>query len=158
MLVKRCKVRGQDVPDLVQDIFIKLLRTLPDFQYDGRHTHFRAYLRQVCCNKVIDFRRKQSDRAANDAGLFSLEDARAAAELEEVWELDHKQFLVRKALELMQAEFRPTTWKACWEFVVEGRPAAEVAAELGITENAVFVAKYHVLGRLRSELAGLVDE
>ncbi len=39
----------------------------------------------------------------------------------------------------MEAEFQPVTWKACWECVVRGRPAAEVAAELGVTPNAVYL-------------------
>ena len=58
----------------------------------------------------------------------------------------------------MQEEFQPTTWKACWEFVVNGRPAAEVAAELGISENAVFIAKCRVIQKLRLELDGLLDD
>ena len=58
----------------------------------------------------------------------------------------------------MQTEFRPTTWKACWEHVVAGRPAAEVAAELGVSVNAVYLAKSHVLSRLRQEMAGLLTD
>ena len=57
----------------------------------------------------------------------------------------------------MQKEFQPATWKACWEFVVKDRPAAAVAAELGITINAVYLAKGRVLRRLREELVGLLD-
>jgi RNA polymerase sigma-70 factor (ECF subfamily) len=57
----------------------------------------------------------------------------------------------------MQADFQPTTWKACWEHVVAGRPAAEVAAELGITVNAVHLARARVLRRLRQELEGLIE-
>jgi RNA polymerase sigma-70 factor (ECF subfamily) len=57
----------------------------------------------------------------------------------------------------MEAEFQPTTWKACWEIVVAGRSPEEVAAELGITTNAVYVAKSRVLRRLRQELHGLLD-
>jgi DNA-directed RNA polymerase specialized sigma24 family protein len=34
---------------------------------------------------------------------------------------------------------------------------AEVAAELGISEGTVYVAKSRVLCRLRQELAGLLD-
>jgi RNA polymerase sigma-70 factor (ECF subfamily) len=49
------------------------------------------------------------------------------------------------------------TWQACWEFVVRDRPAAAVAAELGITVNAVYLAKSRVLRRLREELQGLLD-
>jgi RNA polymerase sigma-70 factor, ECF subfamily len=54
----------------------------------------------------------------------------------------------------MQAEFQPATWKACWECAAVGRPAAEVAAELGMTVNAVYLATSRVLRRLRQELAG----
>ena len=79
LLVTRFQVRMQDVSDLVQDIFVGLVRTLPNFEYDGQHTHFRAYLRRVCCSKVIDFRRKQLGEAVHDSGLSGLEDAQAAA-------------------------------------------------------------------------------
>jgi RNA polymerase sigma-70 factor (ECF subfamily) len=60
-------------------------------------------------------------------------------------------------LEIMQADFEPATWRACWEFVVEGRPAAEVARELGLSVNAVYLAKGRVLRRLRAELEGMLE-
>ena len=67
-----------------------------------------------------------------------------------------RAFLAR-ALELMRTNFQPTTWKACWELIVNGRSAAEVATELGISENAVYLAKGRVLRVLRRELQGLLD-
>jgi RNA polymerase sigma-70 factor (ECF subfamily) len=72
-------------------------------------------------------------------------------------EAEYRDFLVARALRLMQADFQPTTWKACWEHGVCGRPAHEVAAELGISESSVYVAKCRVLRRLRVELDGLLD-
>ena len=65
--------------------------------------------------------------------------------------------LDRRALRLMQTEFAPNTWKACWETVVQDRPSDEVARELGISENAVYLARCRVLRRLRQELAHLLD-
>jgi RNA polymerase sigma-70 factor (ECF subfamily) len=53
----------------------------------------------------------------------------------------------------MQTEFQPATWKAYWEHAAVGRPAAEVAAELGMSVNAVYLATSRVLRRLRQELA-----
>jgi DNA-directed RNA polymerase specialized sigma24 family protein len=38
--------------------------------------------------------------------------------------------------------------------VVAGRPAAEVAAELGVSVADVYSATYRLIRRLRSELAG----
>jgi len=57
----------------------------------------------------------------------------------------------------MVSAFEPATWQACWETVVGGRPVAQVAAELGISPNAVYLAKARVLGRLRQELHDVVD-
>jgi RNA polymerase sigma-70 factor (ECF subfamily) len=57
----------------------------------------------------------------------------------------------------MQAEFPAVVWKACWETLTSGRPAAEVAPELGISTDAVYTARYRVLRRLREQLQGLLD-
>jgi RNA polymerase sigma-70 factor, ECF subfamily len=58
---------------------------------------------------------------------------------------------------VMKTDFQEATWRACWENVVEGRPADEVACELGITVNAVYLAKSRVLRRLHQELDGFLD-
>ncbi len=76
---------------------------------------------------------------------------------EAIWEAEYRQQVAHRALELMQTDFEPATWKACWEVVAAGRRVAEVAAELGMTPGAVSAAKFRVLARLREELAGLVD-
>jgi RNA polymerase sigma-70 factor (ECF subfamily) len=70
---------------------------------------------------------------------------------------EFRAHLARRALQVMQTDFQPTTWKACWECAALGRPAAEVAAELGLSVNAVYAACFRVLGRLRQELRGLPE-
>ncbi len=72
-------------------------------------------------------------------------------------EAEYRRYLVRRALEIIQVEFQPSTWRACWECVVEGQPAAKVADKLGLSVDAVYIAKSRVIKRLRQELAGLVD-
>jgi RNA polymerase sigma-70 factor (ECF subfamily) len=75
----------------------------------------------------------------------------------ELDEAEYRHHLVKQAFQLMQAEFPPLTWKACWEYMVAERSAPEVATELGITVNAVYLAKSRVLARLRRELEGMMD-
>ena len=57
----------------------------------------------------------------------------------------------------VQSDFAPATWQAFLRHVLEGKPAAQVAEELGLSLNSVLLAKSRVLKRLRQELAGLVD-
>jgi RNA polymerase sigma-70 factor (ECF subfamily) len=135
-------------------VFAALVQKLPEFQYDRKNS-FRSWLRTVTLNKWRDRcrRRVPAALAPDDVAFTEL----AAAETEDFGEAEYRQHLVTRALQLMQSEFSPLTWKACWEHVVAGRPAAEVATELGISVGSVYMAKSRVLCRLREELKGLMD-
>ena len=47
----------------------------------------------------------------------------------------------QKLLAVVQPDFTPTTWEAFRRFGVDGVPAGRVAEELGLSENAVILAK-----------------
>jgi RNA polymerase sigma-70 factor (ECF subfamily) len=70
---------------------------------------------------------------------------------------DERVYLVRRAVELVRGDFKANTWAAFWRSVVDGQPADDVAAELGMTRNAVYLAKARVRRRLLEEFAGLVE-
>jgi RNA polymerase sigma-70 factor (ECF subfamily) len=144
-----------DAADLVQDVFVTLVQTLPAFQYDRRNGTFRGWLRTLTLNKLRDRKRREAREEKTLAQRRPEQEPPDGAEA--FWETEYRQELTRRALGLMQAEFAPTTWKACWETVVVGRPADDVARELGISENAVYIARCRVLRRLRQELGGLLE-
>jgi RNA polymerase sigma-70 factor (ECF subfamily) len=152
---RRLGLRSGDAADLVQDVFAALVQKLPEFTYD-RERSFRAWLRTVTVNK---FRENCRRRAASvpEAGEPVPEELAIPGEVEAFDEAEYRRHLTARALEIMQAQFQPNTWKACWEHVVAGRPAAEVGAELDMSEGAVYVATHRVLRRLREELEGLLD-
>ena len=152
---RRAGLQPQDAADLVQDVFTTLVQKMPAFTYE-RDQNFRGWLRTVLMNKWRNgLRRKSREGAeANSAELSGLVGDNA---LESFWDEDHRQHLAKRALELMQADFEPKSWQACWGLIVEGRSGADLAAELGISENAVYIAKWRVLRRLREELAGLLE-
>ena len=64
--------------------------------------------------------------------------------------------LYRSALKQVQNQFEDRTWKAFWRVTIENASPAEVAAELGMTANAVRQAKSRVLRRLKEELGELI--
>lgn len=151
---RRIGLQEADAADLVQDVFAILVRKLPQFTYD-RHKSFRAWLYTVTQNRWREKQRRRVVPAGdNPRKLDELADYRQA---EETWETVHRQEFARHALELMQAEFQPNTWRAFWECATLGRAAGEVGAELGMTAAAVRAARFRVLARLRQELAGLLE-
>jgi RNA polymerase sigma-70 factor (ECF subfamily) len=148
-------LQPSDAADLVQDVLTTLVQKLPELVYD-QHQSFRSWLRTLTLNRWRNNRRRRAVPVL-DSLATDLVDPGSADPAEAVAETDYRNHLVGRALELMRAEFQPSTWKACWEHVVSGRSAADVAAELGISEGAVYVAKCRVLRRLRQELKGLLD-
>lgn len=149
---RRLGLREQDAADLVQDVFLTLVTKLGTFRHRGTGS-FRNWLYTVLLNRHRDLCRRRSLPIA-PAGAA---EPAADSEPDPVEEAEYQHLLVGRALQLMQSEFPAKTWKACWEHVVNGRPAAEVAAELGISPGYVYVAKSRVLNRLRQELQGLMD-
>jgi RNA polymerase sigma-70 factor, ECF subfamily len=149
-----------DREDLIQDVLAVLVRELPRFER-RRAGSFRAWLRTVTVNRVSQWWRQRQARPAaaggTDAayGLAQLEDPHSA--LSRQWDVEHDRHVAQRLLDLLEPEFSAHSWKAFRRQAVDGVPAADVAAELSTTVNAVLVAKSKVLSRLREEAQGLID-
>jgi RNA polymerase sigma-70 factor (ECF subfamily) len=148
----RAGATGDDASDLVQDVFTILVEKLPQFRYDAGGS-FRGWLRTVLQNRWRQLRRADPDRTRRAGAPPDLPDHR----LPDLTEAEYTRHIAQRALGVLEADFEPRTWAAFWAFVVEERPAAEVAARHRISVNAVYLAKARVLARLRAELAGLLD-
>lgn len=139
-----------DAADLVQDIFTKLFVQLPTFKYDPTQS-FHAWLRTVAMNCRRDLQKKRAPVVgdAMDPEAF-VPDA-----IESFIEREYRNQLAVRAMHILRSDFKPQTWQAVWDLVVENKPASEVAASAGMTVQAVYAAKCRVLARLRQELQGL---
>ena len=145
-------IQEPDRSDVAQDVFMVLLGKISTFQYDPQKS-FRGWLRTITLNKCRDLLRVRR----NHSSRLVLEKIERAAQEDSDWltETEYRNHLANSALKLMREHFSESTWRACWAHVAEGRPARDIAIELGITENAVYLARARVLKRLRSELEGL---
>ena len=158
--LRRQGLQDSDANDLAQDVLAVLVRELPRFEHRGPGA-FCGWLRTITVNRLRNFWRAGQTRPAATGGsefaqrLAQLEDPRS--ELSRLWDHEHDQHIVRRALELIEAEFTPSTWRAFRRVMIDGAAVEAVAAELGLSANAVFIAKSRVLGRLRREIQGLVD-
>jgi RNA polymerase sigma-70 factor (ECF subfamily) len=151
---RRVGLHANEAADLIQDVFAILIEKLPSFEYDQNRC-FRAWLRTLLLNRWRQYRRRLAlERRVIGALPEDVPDREQTPEFEQA---EYRRHITSRALEVMQADFQPATWRAFWEFVVRDRPAAEVAAELGLSVNAVYLARGRVLARLREELAGLFD-
>ena len=150
---RNCGLQAPDAADLVQDVMALLVKKLPEFEYDGSKS-FRGWLRTVTLNKWRD-RYRQKALPVESVSQSALGRV-AEPDPESFWETEYRQQLVNRAMALMREEFTEQTWRACHKYVIEGRPAAEIASELGVSVWTIYAAKSRLLNRLRQELDGLL--
>jgi RNA polymerase sigma-70 factor (ECF subfamily) len=159
--LRRQALVPQDADDVVQEVLAVLVRKLPGFRREPRTGAFRRWLRSITVNCLRDFWRAQRfrPRATGDSDfaevLNQLEDSDSG--LSRLWDEEHDRHVMRQLLEMIRPRFEGKTWTAFTLVALKGKKPDEAAAELGLTVNAVLIAKSRVLARLRREGEGLID-
>jgi RNA polymerase sigma-70 factor (ECF subfamily) len=149
---RRATGHSADADDLVQDFFLELYKSLPEFEYQSSG-HLLGWLKTRFRFVRLNWQRH---RRVEVRPPELLPDRAVPPEQEQAEALEDLQVLVRQAEKTIRGDFTRRVWKA-YEEQMKGHKAAAVAARLGMTRAAVYVAKSRVLARLRQELAGLVD-
>jgi RNA polymerase sigma-70 factor (ECF subfamily) len=150
-----------DAEDVVQEVLSTLVRDLPQFDHNQRPGAFRAWLRTITAHRLQGYWEKRNALPMTSGGpelraaLDQLADPSSA--LSRSWEDEHDRYVTRTLLASIRLEFQPATWRAFELQVIDGQTAAQVASALGMSVNAVLIAKSRVLKRLREKAAGLVD-
>jgi RNA polymerase sigma-70 factor (ECF subfamily) len=156
----RDRVAASDVDDLVQDVLRVVIRRVARFER-RRQGAFRAWLRRILVNRMRYHFRKGKYRPTAIGGsdfLRQLDELKSPdSALSRQWDDEHDRHVAKALMQRVQGDFAPETWEAFRRYALEGEPAAQVAEALGLTLNAVLLAKSHVLKRLRQEAAGLVE-
>ncbi len=158
---RRWGVEGADAEDIVQEVLHAASQGIGEFRRERPGDTFRGWLRAIARHKVLSYwrsRHRHPQAAGGSEAWRRLEEtpepddaSEDAADAEQLTSLFHR------ALGLLRGEFEERTWQAFWRATVDGQAAPAVAAELGMTANAVRTAKSRVLHRLREELGDLVQ-
>jgi RNA polymerase sigma-70 factor, ECF subfamily len=159
--LRRYALLDQDIDDLVQEVLAIVVRKIPEFQRKPQTGAFRRWLRTITVNCLRGFWRSQRYRpktGTNDGFahvLDQLEDPNSA--LSKVWDQEHDDHVARQLLAMIRPHFEAKTWQAFQRVALDAVPVDQVASELGMTANAVFIAKSRVVHLLRQEAKGLLD-
>lgn len=157
----RYDVQPSDADDLVQEVLLAVAKDLSSFDHAGRPGAFRSWLRAILANRLRNFWRARGRRPQARGGsdlqrrLEQLEDPASA--MSRLWNREHDTHVAGRLLALAEPHFSPNTWQAFRRVALEGARPDAVARELGMSLNAVFIAKSRVLSRLRQEAEGLVE-
>ena len=164
LLVAWCRRVGlphSDAEDVAQDALLEFAASYRAGRYDPDRGRLRGWLYGIAHNTLRRWRHYKGRRAMPLAAAGGGSDALAQVADEDrlgaLWEEEWRRAILRRCLEDVAQDVAAQTMAAFQLFACQGLPAASVAARLGITENAVFIAKHRVLRRMR-EVQAQLDE
>ncbi len=152
---RRAGLDGQAVEDVGQEVFCAVWRKVVDFRHDREGATFRGWLRTITRHKVIDRARREPPRGVGGSDFQARLDQLPGSASETTDAAAEARLLARRAADLVRAEFPEAKWQAFQRVVLEGQRPADVARDLNVSLNTVYLAKSRVLRRLREEFAGL---
>ncbi len=154
------EINSTETADIVQDVFRSISLAIQGFDYDPSKGRFKAWLFTVLRNAVSTHFRKASRAPMTSSETQLIERLEADPEHSEAhdWDRDYQVRLLHWAMEKIQPEFSEQAWTIFTETALKERAPQEVAEELGMQKNAVTVAKYRVMQRLRRKLESIDAE
>ena len=155
---KKWNLRGDDADDLSQDILVKLFASLRKFAYEPARGSFRSWLKTVAHHAWQDFLdgRRRGTAAVGGSDARDVVNAvpapgDMAQALAEAFDLE----LLEEAKARVRLEVSDRDWHVFTALALAGRTGKEVAAELGMSVAAAFVARSRVQEKLRAAVAAL---
>ncbi len=150
-VVKRLGIRDQDASDIVQDVFVTLVRALPQFEFQSEKGRFRGWLKTIVRNSAIDwFRRRGRSR---EVSLDFLQTQKVFLDDDVEWDAAYCTQVLSFAMQRIKADSNSVTWYCFEEHILRGRKATEVGKDCGLTANAVYVNASRTLSRVRRKCA-----
>jgi RNA polymerase sigma-70 factor (ECF subfamily) len=153
-------IQASDADDLGQETLVVVLQELPRFKHNGRPGAFRRWIRLILANRCRErFRSAQREKRAISRQIEEMGSDLGQDDSiwSRRWNQQHDDFLLREALNQIAPQFGKGTITAFRRIVLDQQNPQEVAAQLGLSLNAVRIAKSRILARLRETLLGLID-
>jgi RNA polymerase sigma-70 factor, ECF subfamily len=150
-----------EAEDLCQEVLLVVARELPGFDHSGRAGAFRHWLRAIALHQAQSYwrsRRRHARAAGGSDAQDVLERWPEGADGADQWDRDHDRHVLQHLLHQVAGEVEPKTLQGFRRLALEGAAPESVAAELGMTVGAVYIAKSRVLRRLRDLARGLIDD
>ena len=142
--------RTRDPDDVVQDVLVKLLDAVRKGRYDPGRAKFRSFLATVIRNHLVSLYRRDASRGAGSNVSFDelLVEPSVSASQGDALDLEWARARHEAAVEhvLTKTALSAQSKSVYRAHVIEGKSAAEVAAEFGITKGNVAKIKFRVDG------------
>ncbi len=154
-ICERAGVPANDVDDVAQEVLRSIVHSVGKFQPTSKGS-FRRWLYTVTQRCAIDHYRVTGRKEQARGGTSA--HARLANVIESADPSTRhspglSSSVLDQALDQVRSGCSTKTWKAFWLMTMDGWSSSEVSIELSMTQTAVRLAKFRVLGKLKQQLS-----
>lgn len=145
----------QDHHDAVQEVWMAIYRGIDKYESRPHAFAFRGWLSTIARNTTINYltRRRATSRIGNISEASQLEDSRfSVAQMQSQWDREYQRQVLEWAAKRVASRIAPNTFDAFWRTVVNGESVEAVAADLGMSPGAVYVARGRIMASLKREV------
>jgi RNA polymerase sigma-70 factor (ECF subfamily) len=156
---RRQGLQDADAFDLSQEVISAVMGAISRLKYDPERGTFRGWLFTIVRRKLANWRRTQKHPTACGEGQPEqiLEECPAPQGNEREWEAEWERQLFAWACEKVRPQVARTSWLAFWRTAIDDQPGKQVAADLGMSVAAVYLARSRIVRRIK-ELVQSVQE
>lgn len=149
-----------EAEDAAQEVLAQFVTAYREGRYDRNQGRLHSWLFGIAHKTVLNRRRtlaREQRRSPAGQRTAFWDAIPGEEEARQSWDKSWQQAVLDHCMTQVRAELEPKTVQAFELFAMDGRPASDVAAELEMSSNAVFLAKHRVLKRIR-ELRDQIDD
>ncbi len=138
-----------DAEEIRSSCYETIIKKIGAFDYQKEKGGFKAWLRRVVTNRVIDLQRKRNAQPGHHSQLNQLAAGGKSPEemFDEQWKSNHLNYCLAK----LKPELNPTQFQA-FLLLLGGASVESVCKQLSLNTNQVYKAKSKILQRIRAEL------
>jgi RNA polymerase sigma-70 factor (ECF subfamily) len=157
-LARHKGLQQADADDLAQDVLRAVAGAIERWEHDPERGSFRSWLFRITRNLIVNALaargRQTASYGAGGTDMVALLEAQPAPGDEDsaLFAIEYRRRVFCRAAERIRDHFQESTWQAFWRTGVDGEDVSAVAAALGLTPGAVYVARSRVVARLRREI------
>ncbi len=158
-VARRQGVPGRHLPDVTQQILLRIAESIDGWSDDGNQASFRRWLTTVARNVVVRFMARERRQAGGVGGsdllvqLGNLEDRP-----DQQWLMRYEHELIVWAAQQVRHEFLETSWQAFEATVLEDQSVEAVAGRLGVTPGSIYMSRSRIMARIRRKVSEVDSE
>jgi RNA polymerase sigma factor (sigma-70 family) len=150
---RRLGLAEDDAADVAQETLARFARSYREGNYDRTKGRLRSWIFGIARRCVADAHEDRA-RRRQARGMSAIAAIPDEDRLNDVWEAEYQRELLDRAVAILREETRmdPRTIDAFSRLAFDRVAPAQVAAEMGLSRNDVYLAKHRCLKRLREIL------